>query len=77
MYITGHPDSEVAMIIRNSECGFYSSKNEPSLVLEQLDKLFKDNSLCSEMGAKARKYVTEHYAKDEILKNFNNALNQL
>lgn len=75
--ITGHPDSEVAMIIRNSECGFYSSKNEPSLVLEQLDKLFKDNSLCSEMGAKARKYVTEHYAKDEILKNFNNALNQL
>ena len=75
--ITGHPDSEVAVIIKNSQCGFYSSENEPSLVIEQLDTLFKNRDLGLEMGKKARDYVTKHYAKEEILKNFSKALNQL
>ncbi len=75
--ITGHPKSEVAQAMTISEGGYYSSDTEIDTVIMQLDTLSQNKDLAMEMGSKARTYVISHFAKNQILSRFLEALKQL
>lgn len=75
--ITGHPDSEVAQVIRDAEAGFYNDDGQIATVLEQLDKLVSQPEINKEMGLKARAYVLSHFSKDKILNAFAQTLSHL
>jgi len=75
--ITGHPASEVATVMQDSEGGFYSSESGVATVLQQLNVMASSPEKASEIGKKARKYVVSHFSKDQILSRFVAALEQL
>lgn len=75
--ITGHPDSEVATTMRDSQGGYYSSSEAVDTVLKQLDKLASQPDLASKMGVGARDYVVRHFSKDQILSRFVKALSEI
>ena len=75
--ITGHPDSEVAKIIRDSKGGIYNNAPNVKEVINQIETLLNDPDMAVHMGKNARQYIARHFAKAPILNNFLNALNQL
>ena len=75
--ITGNLTSEVATIIKNSNSGAYFSGTDLSKVTDFVETLEKDINLGKEYGMNARKYVSEHFSKDKILKQFKTSLDSL
>ncbi|TVZ21584.1 colanic acid biosynthesis glycosyl transferase WcaI [Dokdonia sp. Hel_I_63] len=75
--ITGHPDAEPAKIITDSNGGIYNSVIDYKLILSQLDTLNLSPDTAMTMGAAARKYVLEKFARKPILEKFTQTLSRL
>jgi putative colanic acid biosynthesis glycosyltransferase WcaI len=67
--ITGYLESEVSKIIKESEGGIYLSNNIKQLI-KAFDKLYLDTQVRLEMGTKAKGYIVNNYAHDNILSKF-------
>ena len=75
--ITGSLNSEVATIIEKSKSGAYFYSKDLSKVTEFVERLEKDKALRKEYGINARKYVSEHFSKVEVLKQFKETIVKL
>ena len=75
--ITGSLNSEVATIIEKSKSGAYFYSKDLSKVTEFVESLEKDKILGKEYGINARKYVSEHFSKVEVLKQFKETIVKL
>jgi colanic acid biosynthesis glycosyl transferase WcaI len=75
--ITGHPDSEVAKVLKDSKGGFYTSDRNPDLLIQCFEELARETSNAIQMGKSARAYVIEHFAKEQILARFIEALSKV
>jgi len=75
--ITGNLTSEVAEIIKNSNSGAYFNGTDLNEVTNFVETLEKDINLGKEYGMNARKFVSEHFSKDKILKQFKTSLDSL
>ncbi len=72
--ITGHPDSEVAKVMQQSEGGYYVPNNELQSVLDHLETLYKNKEAAGQMGERARAFVTREFARIPILEEFTKEL---
>jgi len=72
--ITGHPDSEVRIVIEQSGGGFYESDARVVSIKGHLETLRSDAKLAQEMGRSATVFVHEQFAKNEILATFTKRL---
>lgn len=68
--ITGNLKSEVAQVIQSSNGGYYLKSDDLSGVLASIEKLIEDREIANELGKNARKYVTDHFASQQILQEF-------
>lgn len=75
--ITGNLNSEVATIIEKSKGGAYFYSSDLRKVTDFVETVEKDINLRNEYGINARKYVSEHFSKKEILKQFKKTLDNL
>lgn len=75
--ITGNEVSEVKTIINQSEGGYYFYKNNAQEVYETILLLKNNTILCTEIGKKARYYITEKFSEKNILENFHQKINTL
>ncbi|KAB1066601.1 WcaI family glycosyltransferase [Tamlana haliotis] len=75
--VTGNMESEVAKVFQDSKGGFYFSGNSIHEIIEQIQVLKEDKSLCVELGVGAKKYVVEKYSKNMVLDKFINKLENL
>lgn len=75
--ITGSLNSVVATIIKNSKAGAYFYSTDLKKVTSFVATLEKDISLGKQYGLNARNYVSEHFSKEEILKQIKKTLESL
>jgi colanic acid biosynthesis glycosyl transferase WcaI len=75
--VTGNIKSEVAKVYEDSKGGYFFSGDSLQQVIDCLQKLQMDNSLCLQLGQNAKKYVTKQFSKDQVLNNFLEQLKQL
>jgi colanic acid biosynthesis glycosyl transferase WcaI len=64
------PDSEVAAILREQSCGLSVPPGRPDEAAEAVLALRRSPDLRAAFAAKARRYVTDHFAKDRILEAY-------
>jgi len=74
--LIGNKESEVKTILEISKGGFYYSKYSGRLI-DDMNKLIKNNDLCITMGENARRYVIENFSKNTILSNMVDKLHNL
>jgi colanic acid biosynthesis glycosyl transferase WcaI len=67
--VSGNTKSEVANIIQQSECGYYFSDSNPQLIYDCMLSLSEKHH-STQMGEKARKYVTATFSEEPILNSF-------
>lgn len=75
--ITGHADSEVNSVIKESNAGFYIAENSIEQVIQRLNDLHMDNEKANQIGKSARDYAIVNFAKRPILNRFVEELIQL
>lgn len=75
--VTGHADAEVGTVLKESRGGYYVVDNTIETVLSKLEILKTDWQIAQSMGANARGYVLNKYAKEPILNVFCEELSQL
>ncbi len=75
--ITGHPDSEVAKVMLESQGGFYISDRNLEHVIQHFESLANEKVKAEQMGVNARSYVVSNFSKDRILKRFTETLAQV
>ena len=56
--------------IEEYNCGLYSSSFEPSVMAENIIKLYNDEKLCSDMSMNARKLAEEKFDRDKLVHKF-------
>jgi len=74
--ILGNEFSEVKSIFETSQGGMYFSEYSPEVV-KTVDSLFENKDKVSEMGKRARAYITEEFSKDKILGSMLNQINKM
>ena len=67
--ISGNTKSEVASIIRQSECGYYFSDSNPNTIYNCILGLKQKNDGV-QMGENARAYITATFSEEPILNSF-------
>lgn len=72
--ITGHPASEVAKVLTESEGGFYISDQNMDLLIQHFNEIYDDRVKAAQMGVKARQYVVTKFSKNMILDRFSEKL---
>lgn len=72
--ITGNIKSEVAIVLQQSEGGYYFSSNNIDSVIETTINLMRDKIKSHKIGCNARKYVVEMYSKKRVLTLFEKKL---
>ena len=68
--ITGHPDSEVAKVLQESDGGFYISDKNLDVLMQHFEEIYEDKSRAKQMGTNARTYVVTNFSRAQILKQF-------
>ena len=75
--LTGHPDAEPAIIMKESQGGYYNTATDSNLIIKQLEELRLDSEKANLLGTNARKYVVSKFDKEPILQRFVDALDRL
>ena len=66
-FIFGHPESEVRVIVEESEGGHYYHEWSAEKVLEDLFFLMKNKEEAHQMGVRAKEYIERNFAKNKVL----------
>ena len=69
--------SEVAKILTDTNCGIYAASDNVDKIAEAIRTLKNSKDYRDSLAANARKYAVEHYAKDKILKMFEDLMESL
>jgi len=69
--------SEVARIINETNCGMSVNPEDGKGIAEAIETLKNSKSRCAELGAYGRKYAVENFAKDKVLKMYEDAMSSL
>jgi colanic acid biosynthesis glycosyl transferase WcaI len=64
------PDSEVATILREQECGLAVTPESPGIIAEAVLALKRSPARRAVYASRARDYVVHHFAKDKILRAY-------
>jgi colanic acid biosynthesis glycosyl transferase WcaI len=71
------PDSDVAVLLREKDCGLAVPPDEAAAVADAVRSLKRSPSRRSVLGANARDYVLRHFAKDKILRSYDELLKSM
>jgi colanic acid biosynthesis glycosyl transferase WcaI len=71
------PDSEVAAILRDNECGLVAAPDGAEAVAEAVRALARSPERRRFLGEKAREHVVRHFAKDKILGAYDDLLRSM
>lgn len=75
--ITGHPESEVAKVMEESQGGYFVSIDNVAPVIQHFENLATQRDKARRMGENARTYVIRNFSRDQILRRFVSALEQV
>lgn len=75
--ITGNIDSEVKVVVEESEGGFYISDNNIEKCIYIVQDLINSPSARMSKGLKARSYIINKYSSENVLAEFENKMAQL
>ncbi len=75
--IAGNKKSEVFKIISESKGGYYFNNNEPSKIVEIIQKLKNNQLLQKTLGQNARLYMQQNFDSQKILKDFTKKITDL
>ncbi|WP_100610466.1 glycosyltransferase [Confluentibacter lentus] len=75
--ITGNINSEVKIIIEESNGGYYIENNNIDMCISIINNLIKEPKSVLEKGINARKYIIEKFSGDKVLSSFEIKLSQL
>lgn len=70
-------ESEVARIISDAECGLNVLPDDVEGMARMFQNMMKDKDNREKMGRKARDYVEKNYAKDVVLKKYEELINRV
>jgi len=71
------PDSEVAVMLRDHDCGLAASPDDPAEIAAAVRTLKSAPERRRALGANAREYVVRRFAKDAILSSYDALLKDL
>ncbi len=64
------PDSEVGMIITESGCGIHSRPGDYGTLEKNIEKILLNRNEFCNRGMNGKKYLDEHYSKQETMKKY-------
>jgi len=64
------PDSEVARLLRENDCGVDAPPDDPAAIAAAVKALAQAPEKRRALGANARDYVVRGFAKDKILRSY-------
>jgi colanic acid biosynthesis glycosyl transferase WcaI len=68
------PESEVARLIREADCGLCAEPEDPKKIADTILLLKKSRQDCLKFGANARKYCVDHYSRDKVLRLYEKSI---
>ena len=68
--VTGNKDSEIKTSFEQSQGGYYFYENDIQAIMDKILFLKEHPEIAQETGAKARKYVLDHFSIEKILEQF-------
>jgi colanic acid biosynthesis glycosyl transferase WcaI len=71
------PDSEVAVLLRDNDCGLTALPDDPGAIAAAVRTLKDAPERRRDLGAHARDYVVRRYAKDAILRSYDALLRSM
>lgn len=71
------PGSEVAELLRENDCGLAAPPDDPEKIAAAVRALAASPDRRRVLGANARAYVTERFAKDKILRSYDRLLRSM
>ncbi len=71
------PNSEVAVLLREKDCGLAVPPDEAAAVADAVRSLKRSPERRGVLGANAREYVVHHFAKDKILRSYDELLKSM
>ena len=71
------PDSEVARLLRENDCGLAASPDDPAAIAGAVRALKDAPERRRALGARARDYVVRGFAKDAILRSYDTLLRSM
>jgi colanic acid biosynthesis glycosyl transferase WcaI len=71
------PDSDVAVLLREKDCGLAVPPDEAAAVADAVRSLKRSPERRSVLGANAREYVLLHFAKNKILHSYDELLRSM
>jgi len=64
------PDSEVAVLVRENDCGLAASPDDPAGIAAAVRALKEAPGRRRELGAHARDYVVRRFSRDQVLRSY-------
>jgi colanic acid biosynthesis glycosyl transferase WcaI len=61
---------ETAKLVQRSECGLIADPDEPGVVTEMIDRLYRDRALANRLGANGRAYAEEHFSLQRAVDSY-------
>lgn len=68
--IVGNDKSEIATLMKQTNLGYFVTNNNISEIISVIQQCANNKEKSYELGKNARKYVTSHFSKDNILQKF-------
>ena len=75
--VTGNLQSEAAKVYEKSKGGYFYDSEAFEDVVESINTLSLDRSLCDTIGKDARRYITEHFSAEQVLQSFSKKIDSL
>jgi colanic acid biosynthesis glycosyl transferase WcaI len=72
-----HPDSTTADLVRRASCGVVAPAGQPAALaaaIRSMADMSKDGLARNEMGVRGRRYVTEHFERKAVLRQWDDLI---
>jgi glycosyltransferase involved in cell wall biosynthesis len=68
--ITSVPNGEITYVINEANCGLCNSPSDPKSLAGSIIWMYKNQEKAKDMGNNGKKYVEEHFSRENILKDY-------
>jgi colanic acid biosynthesis glycosyl transferase WcaI len=65
-----HPQSEAGRVVRRAEAGLVTPPGDSSAFADAVLSLHRDRALAARLGANARRFAEQHFARDRVLSRY-------
>ena len=69
--------TEIAQLIRKAECGIVIPPEDPRALADTILMLYRDRSLCKDLGSHGRRYVIENYGRSVASEKYHHLIQDL